>query len=343
MKKIFLVFILMSVIFTSLIAKSFYIKVMSTSNNDAIFSVKYNLDELGYKIYLNKYNNLYRVYTGPFKNQNEADKALVEIQKSIAKNTYVVRLKMSDNKIISSVPKPQPKETAPVKVSKSDDEEMNNDTELQQSQAVQLSSLNEQEIKEEIVEQSSTNSENSNMISESKKDNSFFIGLAAGLSTLSFQEKNINGTVPLNFELKDSGINYGIEAGYNFNKNIFMTINYQKTDEENIYFNHAFSTLNYKFNGIYSIFPYLGILGGYGNMTWKNSPIDSTVSRSSCYSFLYGAQAGSIIQIYGDVSMFIFYRYLMMDYKTSIKIITAEKEIEHNVQQNLNIGLQYSF
>lgn len=337
MKKIFLVLLLMTALFTPLSAKNLYIKVMAVSHTDVLFSVQYDLNELGYKMYVTEYENWHRVYTGPFKSQEEANKALVRIRRSISKDAFVVTLNLSEEQAIST--KAEPMHTQEVKV-------------LNTNAIVQI-----EEIYTPKTEETNTNSNvNTNKIessvnktnsdyrpAQSKSKKNLFVGFTAGVSKLSLNENNVNGDVPLNFALKDSAINYGAEGGYNFTKNIFMSINYQRTDAEDMAFNDLFSTINYKFNGLEFISPYMGIVAGYGNMTWKNSPIDATTSANSASSFLVGAQLGSEIPIYNDISMVIFYRYLMMDYKTSIKTTTGEKEITHSAEQNINLGIKYNF
>lgn len=309
-------FLLIIVSYTSLYAKNLYIKVMAISYADALFSVQHDLDELGYKMYVAEYENWYRVYTGPFKSQEEANKALSRVRKFISKDAFITTLNVSQAKVIPSKP------------------------ELIITKNTNFYADIAKEKKNEVP---TSSSENFHTASKNKYSKNAFVGFTAGISKLSFKENNINGDVPLNFELKDSGVNYGIEAGYGFSKNIFMTINYQRTDLENIAFNHAFSSLNYKWNEFKLMAPYFGVLAGYSSMTWKNSPIDATTSTPCASSFISGAQVGSEIPIYYDFTMVIFYRYFMMDYTTNIKTRSGEKEITHNGEQNLNMGIRYNF
>ena len=342
LKFFFLVFMLMTIISTSLYAKNIYIKVTTVWHSDFLVSIQYDLDELGYVMHLDKHEGLYGVYVGPFQNQDGANLALVKIKKYVDKNAHITNLNIVNHRVIhNNVNLTQAeKRVSPKKVKKKEIQEKH------QSQV--LSEINSNAL---IVKNKEKNNEppkileNIQMVQEndSKSNNSFFVGVTAGSSKLAVTQNNISGSLPLDIELKDYGLNYGLEAGYYFNENIFMTLSYQQTDTENIYFNHMFSTLNYKFDEMYSISPYIGFLAGNSMMTWKNYPLKSTLVTDSSFSLIAGAQVGSELPIYRNISTYIFYRYLLINHKTGIKTTAAETELEHREEQTLNMGLKYNF
>jgi opacity protein-like surface antigen len=178
---------------------------------------------------------------------------------------------------------------------------------------------------------------------ESQKSEKFFIGFTAGKTKFSVTEDSISEDLPLYFQLEDSSINYGVEFGYYFTKNIFATLNYQFSDMKHISFNHAFSTLNYQLDGIYSISPYIGLVGGYGIMSWKSSPIDMVSTTETTASFIGGIQVGTEIAINDELSTYIFYRYIKTDYASDVSLDADTKKIGYNTDQNLNIGIKYNF
>ena len=49
-----------------------------------------------------KYKNWYRVYTGPFKDQDEANLALVKIKRRVSKDAYVTNTEITNNQTIRS-------------------------------------------------------------------------------------------------------------------------------------------------------------------------------------------------------------------------------------------------
>lgn len=343
LKKILLLSFLLSITLMPLSAKGLYIKVMSVSHTDSLFSVQYDLNRLGYKMFLTEYKEWNRVYTGPFKNINEANRALVKVKKYVSKGAYITDLTITNNKITSM-------QTQQVKVPSVNRELRKEEIKAQPINKSRLNTIATISIEVSVqqVEKSnsntvSLNSEDIYISTESKKDNSFFIGLTAGFSKIRVNQNNISGNLPLNFVLQNYGINYGVEAGYYINNNIFMTLNYQKTDLKNVSFDNAFGTLDYKFDKICSISPYIGLLGGYGMMTWQNSPIDSVTTTDSSSNFIGGLQVGSDIPISNEISMYIFYRYIMLDYVTNLKTDTAEKKVEYSRDHNFNIGIKYNF
>jgi len=261
----------------SLSAKDIYVNVAFVDKQKYLINIYHSLNSLGYTMYTMKYKDLDRVYTGPFKDEAQANEALKIIKKDISKHAFVFILA---------------------------------------------------DEKEEV---------------KPPKHNSFFIGLTAGGTKLNFDEKDINGNLILDVKLKDIGTSYGVESGYNFNKNIFTTINYQRTELENIYFDSAFMTLNYRFDEIYYFSPYIGILGGFNLMSWKNTPIDSINKNSSSSSYIGGLQIGSEIPISDKVKLYILYRYWMMEHINKIITSSAKKEIIYNSEQNIHLGIKYSF
>ena len=82
MKKIALTLLLIIATSTFLHAKDFYIQVVSLYNQKNLFNVSYRLNELGYNMNVSQKDNLYRVYTGPFKDKYSAYSALREIRKN---------------------------------------------------------------------------------------------------------------------------------------------------------------------------------------------------------------------------------------------------------------------
>lgn len=337
MKKILALLFLTLIVYVPLNAKDLYIKVMSVSRTDNLSNVKYKLYELGYSMQLTKHDTWYRIYTGPFKNKNEAAKALYKIKKHVSKDAFATYISISDDKItlnkVNTLPQVKVKKTPAQKNVVAYPKKAQTKA-TQPARAVR---------KNKSAKQQTKNTKRYYKTSSLKRNNKLFIGLTVGASKVDVKEKNINGDLPLGIILEDSGINYGIEAGYYFNKNIFMTLNYQQLNLDNLYFNNGFATINYQFNEMYSISPYIGIVGGMSRMTWEKHPLDSTSVNDTSNSYLGGVQVGAQVPIYTNISMYMFYRYLMMDYVSTVSTDTAEKNIEHNNEQNLNLGIKFSF
>ena len=336
MKKISISSILILLVSVSLSAKEPFIQVMSISDSNYLNSVKSSINKLGYKTYISKRGKWHRVYAGPFKNNTEASKALSAIKKHVSKDAFLTEITVAiPEKAIEKQIVPAQKKVVvpPAKVQ-----------EKKKVVAPPVKVQEKKETTEKVVSQKDIAAVQQNTKSkEEQKEKGFYIGLAAGYSIVGVAKNDISGSVPLNFELKDSGINYGAEMGYYFNNNIFISINYQKTDLEEVTVNHAFATLNYQFEEINSFSPYIGAIAGYNTITWEKSPIDSATENGSASSLLGGLQIGSDISLYGGASLYIFYRYLMMDNITNIETVTGKTKIEYSSEQNLNMGIKYNF
>ena len=332
-----ILFVVMALIIASthLSAKNLYIKVMTLSHSDLLFSSEYDINELGYTMFYSKDKKLYRVYAGVFSDKMEASFALKRVQKHIAKDAFIVELTIKDNDVTSETI------VQPLVVQKLQKVPKNNIKPI--LVRTQKEVKPEPKKYEEHTKKKRAVSSKSQKKIESKKHSNFFLGLCIGASQFGITEKTFSGDVPLNFRLDQRSINYGAEIGYYFTENLFTAINYQLTSLDNIDFKHTFVSLNYKFDDIYFISPYVGVLGGYSMMTWRSNPIDSANTSSSTSSFMGGAQVGSEIAVYKGISLYAFYRYILIDYTTSLKTDTGQKEIKHSSEQNLNAGIRYRF
>lgn len=373
MKKIFIPSILILLVSVSLSAKEPFIQVMSVSDSSYLKSVKSSINKLGYQTYISKRGRWHKVYAGPFKNSTEASKALGAIKKHVSKDAFLTKIKVATpekavkkqiipvqkkvvtppvkvqekkkiakkvvpEKIVPTKQKPTPKKAVPTKkqptLSSTQKEDVIPKVKVQEKKEMTQAVVAQKDIAP--VQQSTK-------YKEEQEEKSFYIGLAAGYSLIDVTKNDISASVPLNFELKDSGINYGAEMGYYFNNNIFISMNYQKTDLEDVSSENIFATLNYQFDEINSFSPYIGAVAGYNTITWENSPIDSATGNGSGSSLLGGLQVGSDVSLYGGVSLYLFYRYLMMENITNIETATGKTRIEYSGEQNLNMGIKYNF
>ncbi len=344
---------------------------MSISDSNYLNSVKSDINKLGYKTYVNKRGKWHIVYAGPFKNNTEASKALSAIKRDVSKDAFLTKVnvttpkqkvkkqivpvqkkvvvapvKVQEKKKITKkvVPEkilPAKQKTTPPSVEKITPKKI---VPIQKKPT--LSSAQKQDVAPKVKIQEKKNIVPVQQSTKSRKEaeeKGFYIGLEAGYSIVGITRNDTNGGVPLNFGLKDSGISYGAEMGYYFNNNVFISINYQKTDLKDVTSNNMFTTLNYQLDEINSLYPYIGVIAGYNTITWETSPIDYATGNSSASSLLGGLQIGSDISFYDGVSFSIFYRYLMISNTTNIEVGAGKSSIEYTSEQNLNVGIKYNF
>ena len=168
----------------------------------------------------------------------------------------------------------------------------------------------------------------------------FFVGFSAGGSYV--DSKKTEEPI-LHYEPDDTGYEFGTFVGYDFDDRFFSTLNYQYTRLDDISINDYFATINYRFPLSYAVSPFVGALGGYSTMEWRNNPFQATDSDSSSGSFMGGGQLGVDIPLNENMKIFTLYRFILMDHKTSISTNSDSGEIEHNANHALEMGLRYNF
>ena len=334
LKKNILLLLLLTYFTTTLCAKSFYVKVASVTRSEALFSIEYDLQALGFKTYIAEHNEWYRVYTGPYKNTYHASMALKKIQKNISKDAYITSVEVKGNKIITT-PVETPTVTATPIVTSAPTVTIIQKTN-EPVAVVSASSINsstQESVKIEYTKEP--------IKSDSKSlEGDFFVGVSIGASKFDI---TTNGNLPLDITMRSYGPSYGFEGGYYFLDNVFMTLNYQRTDLRHSYFDAGFVTLNYQLDKIGTLSPYAGLLLGTGKINWKTAPVVGGSAPSALYSAIGGMQVGGDIELFGSLSTYMYYRYIMMDFNTLISESSLSSEIKHNSQQDFNLGLKYSF
>jgi len=319
------IFLLLVLTFSSMTlgANSLYIKVASLTKSDALFAMQYELQEIGFKTYITEYNGWFRVYTGPFKSKYDAKLALKKIQKEISRDAYVTEIEFKDNKLVST---PLLKENEKVA------QEATPSTPVAITTSVVYTQTSKQKRNPQVETEKKLRKE------DLKSD--FFIAISIGAAKYDI---NQNGTLPLDILMRSYGPSYGFEAGYYITKYTFMTLNYQRTDLRHSYFDAGFATLNYQFDKLGTLSPYAGLVVGTSKINWKRTPVSGASAPKSLYSAVGGFQVGGDIEIYGGLSTYMYYRYMMMDFNTLVSEGTSSSEIEHKAQEDFNLGLKYRF
>ena len=180
-------------------------------------------------------------------------------------------------------------------------------------------------------------------VEEKEYKKGFFVGGSFGFSYLTHSEENILGTTTLDVTLEDYATNYGVEGGFYFSDDFFVTLNYQYTPLENVEFHYLYATFNHRFYNVENVHPYYGVLLGSSLMNWKERPIADSSKIDMSSSSILGAQAGVELDLSKQVSFFFLYKYIVMDYTTLITSSTEAVEIRYTSEQSFDFGLRYAF
>ena len=367
-------------------AAEYYIKVAALRQKNSILDVKWQLEDLGYRMVYRYQKGWYRVYAGPFARQSQAQQALARIRQKITQNARMVGEQAFQPQALASKPvatpvkpvaKPSvtqlhtskritmtksetpiviPRKTAAVSGSapvathtavqaaartpKPEPRiEMRSEAVMQKHQAEPVA-FEQPKAPMPLARDEAPRKPEQHSGNESYD---FYAALSAGVAGMSVEKVDTRGSVTLNDKPDERDATYGMELGYYFNNSIFGSVNYDKTDFEDVEFDHLYLTLNYRFRQYDLIRPYIGLIAGYSKMAWKKSLIDSTNNDLEGSTFYNGLQAGVDYLTIGPVSCYLVYRYLFTEYETDIITFAADAVLTHDQEQSLNVGLRYSF
>jgi len=168
-----------------------------------------------------------------------------------------------------------------------------------------------------------------------------FLYLSGGLTNNNIDNKLFPGDTFKKGALDDKGSIFELGVGYQFNKNLFSTVFYQREDLDIVSKDNALISLNYQFSDLF-LKPYIGAITGYSHLTWDEAPYDlQRDNKFDSDSFVYGGQVGVEYFFTEKVSFFTKYELLFTDHK--MDILEDRNTIEHNNVQNVQIGVRYEF
>jgi opacity protein-like surface antigen len=141
--------------------------------------------------------------------------------------------------------------------------------------------------------------------------------------------------------LDDTGILFEVGAGYNFTRDIFTELTYQRSMLDIANIDSGYLSLNYQLSDVV-LSPSIGIVGGYGRLKWSERPSIMLVNQKlTSTNYLYGAQVGLSLPIGDELYLTAKYQYLKIDHIMNIRNDT--NIIEHNEVQNVLLGVKYEF
>lgn len=174
----------------------------------------------------------------------------------------------------------------------------------------------------------------------------FFIGVGMSYSSAPSSHIIESGTVEIN-KPKNSGLSYGVDAGYNFYDHFAIGLGYLKFDTDDLVFNNLYGILNYKFSPFKEKFtPYFEVVAGYSTLKWNIDPITnaSSDSNNDSTSPFLGTQAGILYSLSQHISLFTEYQCMFMTHTTNLTVDNKNRsKIQHTTLHSLQIGLQYNF
>ena len=168
-----------------------------------------------------------------------------------------------------------------------------------------------------------------------------FVDTSFGYSYNPYSKKDAIGSIGID-SLDENGYLYDLALGYNLNKEIFLTINYQYSKLKEIDYDDFYITLNYQLEN--KLNPYMGVLIGKSFLHWNKDPLNSSsIKDYTSKSFIYGIQAGLKYKITEDLYFIPKLIYTRLNHGTSLISLPAKSYIDHNSKTQLLFGFRYIF
>lgn len=175
------------------------------------------------------------------------------------------------------------------------------------------------------------------------------LGINLGKSHMSYGQEDNNGAIILGTE-PDKSFNsielFTTLKGIctNDSRKPYISYTYSKNDD----LKHQYFLIG--LNQYYTPVPtklnlYAGVLAGYGQLTWKYDPLNSSQNEEkNANSFLGGVQLGISYSLTQSFSLGLNSKYLLSDYKTDLDPSSSvSSTIKHDRLSSLALSLEYSF
>lgn len=181
--------------------------------------------------------------------------------------------------------------------------------------------------------------------SSDKKHSGYFYGFGVGYANAPSTHNIISGSVIVE-EPKNSGANYNLYAGYDFDNALSLLFNISYLNASDVEFTNYYTSLNYRLQKIGNFEPYFGVSLGYSSLTWNTSPIAlaSPDSNNDSDDMMYGTQVGFNNKLSQSISFKLDYSCLFLNHTTNItQDASNTSKLEHNTLHSIVLGLAYSF
>lgn len=179
----------------------------------------------------------------------------------------------------------------------------------------------------------------------SGKHSGSFLGFGVGYANAPSTHNIISGSVIVE-EPNNSGPNYNLYAGYDFDNALSLLFNISYINASDLEFNNYYASLNYRFQKIAKLEPYFGVSLGFSSLTWNTSPIPlaSPDSNNDSDDMMYGTQVGFNYSLNQRISFKLDYSCLFLNHTTNItQDATNTSKLQHNTLHSLVLGLAYNF
>jgi opacity protein-like surface antigen len=175
---------------------------------------------------------------------------------------------------------------------------------------------------------------NNEKVVETKKNIFVYVGVDFTNSSTKKSEANVA-------DIKDSYNGYSLGLGYRHLNNYVATLGIEKNSNTQTSISNILASINYQLTDKF-LKPYVGILGGYSTLKWKENPVTTTsATKNKSKSYMLGLQMGVEHYFDSQFSFYGAYQFIPVGHKT--KINQNENAVEHKTLQGIELGLRYKF
>lgn len=178
------------------------------------------------------------------------------------------------------------------------------------------------------------------------------IGFNYGISSINYDQQDISGSITLGDQPDKSFDSYEISVTLDpildicKNNNLKPYVSYTYSSNTDLKHQYILAGVNKYYTPSTSKAElYAGALLGYGELTWKYDPLNSSkqITHNS-YSTIAGLQTGLILPVSKALSFNIDGKYLIHDYDTKLNPSDDVRgTLNHDSTSVVSLGIQYKF
>ena len=174
-------------------------------------------------------------------------------------------------------------------------------------------------------------------------EENFFVYVSGGTATADVKDAITSGVTLMPKVLGTDSTIGEVGIGYRYTENIFVTGFAQAVYLDEIDILNFDASINYRFSDL-PIMPYVGLVAGYSQLTWKDVPVDTTgkqvETKLDADHSTFGLQAGAEFEMTDNFTLFGKYQVMTHDH---LMEIFDTSTIEHVNIQSLQGGVRYEF
>lgn len=174
------------------------------------------------------------------------------------------------------------------------------------------------------------------------------IGVNIGVSHTPYTQTNSNGSITLGNEPEQNFASYEL---FTTLKGVFPQddvkpyISYTYSYNSELKHQYVLLGLNKYFAPTQRLSLYVGMLAGYGEMSWSYNPLNNSKENDyEATSAMVGVQVGVNYPLIGNVALNLNLKTLAHNYETNLDPNnTATAELKHNYTTTAMLGVAYKF